>query len=523
MHLVAKSGERIELTPLPTQVTTAQRTRNQRVEVAADPGRDPVSTGALVAHAARGFFDLGRRAGNAGAPVPAKGPPPVTFRDEASGALRVVYREIVVRFGHKVPQATRRRILAEHGFVVRRRNRLGGRPGRRVSPGPEVRGRGAARDRQRVDRARRRGVRDAELRLAVLAPRDAADSRGAVAPGQPRHRRREEGRGRRCARGLEGHARQARRRRRGAGRRRRHRPSESQVAHLEEPRRRGARPPRTRLLPARRRSRALRPAAEALSPSLRPDEGQRHPRHTVRRGDRGGGEERRRGGCRAGLPRAAGARSSTPTSSPRTSTSPTRCATPRATRRSSRARGRAATAATCSRRSRTSAPAAGAGSARSCSAPPATTTAARSAIRRAIRTPSPSGPRPTTASSRATRTWAARSRSSRRRRAGCAASSPPTSRHPNRGFNTGTAAAGGADGLHTSQFGGTSSATPLAAGVAALVLSVRPDLTATEARSVMESTCDRIGSGYDASGHSPQFGRGRVNAGKAVAAAKAVR
>ena len=95
--------------------------------------------------------------------------------------------------------------------------------------------------------------------------------------------------------------------------------------------------------------------------------------------------------------------------------------------------------------------------------------------------------------------------------------------YPNRGFNTGTAAAGGADGLHTSQFGGTSSATPLAAGVAALVLSVRPDLTATEARSVMESTCDRIGSGYDASGHSPQFGRGRVNAGKAVAAAKAVR
>jgi hypothetical protein len=122
MHLVAKSGKKIELTPLPTQVTTAQRTGNQRVEVAADPARDPVSTGALIAHAARGFFDLGRRTGNAGAPAPAKGPPPVTFRDEASGALRVVYREIVVRFGHKVPQATRRRILAGHGFVVRRRN-----------------------------------------------------------------------------------------------------------------------------------------------------------------------------------------------------------------------------------------------------------------------------------------------------------------------------------------------------------------------------------------------------------------
>ena len=122
MHLVAKSGERIELTPLPTQVTTARRTGNLRVEVAADPARDPVSTGALVARAARGFFELGRRAGNAGAPAPAKGPPPVTFRDEASGALRVVYREIALRFGREVPQATRRKILADRGFVVRRRN-----------------------------------------------------------------------------------------------------------------------------------------------------------------------------------------------------------------------------------------------------------------------------------------------------------------------------------------------------------------------------------------------------------------
>jgi hypothetical protein len=39
----------------------------------------------------------------------------------------------------------------------------------------------------------------------------------------------------------------------------------------------------------------------------------------------------------------------------------------------------------------------------------------------------------------------------------------------------------------------------------------------------MESTCDRIGDGYDANGHSREFGRGRVNAGRAVAAAKALR
>jgi subtilisin family serine protease len=88
-----------------------------------------------------------------------------------------------------------------------------------------------------------------------------------------------------------------------------------------------------------------------------------------------------------------------------------------------------------------------------------------------------------------------------------------------RGFNLGSVAAGGADGLHTNDFGGTSSATPLAAGVAALVLSARPDLTRAEVREVMEASCDRIGTGYGADGHSDRYGRGRLNAGKAVRAA----
>jgi subtilisin family serine protease len=89
----------------------------------------------------------------------------------------------------------------------------------------------------------------------------------------------------------------------------------------------------------------------------------------------------------------------------------------------------------------------------------------------------------------------------------------------NRGFNVGTAAAGGVDGLHTNSFGGTSSATPLAAGVAALVLSVNPDLTRTDLRDVLASTADKIGSGYDANGHSNEFGFGRINAANAVQAA----
>jgi len=87
---------------------------------------------------------------------------------------------------------------------------------------------------------------------------------------------------------------------------------------------------------------------------------------------------------------------------------------------------------------------------------------------------------------------------------------------PNRGFNTGNAQAGGADGLLTNSFGGTSSATPLAAGVAALVLSVKPSLGSDEVREVLRSTADKIGSGYNSKGHSTRFGFGRVNAAKAL-------
>lgn len=87
-----------------------------------------------------------------------------------------------------------------------------------------------------------------------------------------------------------------------------------------------------------------------------------------------------------------------------------------------------------------------------------------------------------------------------------------------RGFNTGNDEAGGADGLDTNDFGGTSSATPLAAGVAALVLSVNHKLTRKEVQDVLEQTADKIGTGYGRNGHSPRFGYGRVNAAKAVGA-----
>lgn len=90
-----------------------------------------------------------------------------------------------------------------------------------------------------------------------------------------------------------------------------------------------------------------------------------------------------------------------------------------------------------------------------------------------------------------------------------------------RGFNIGSEAAGGADGLNTNAFGGTSSATPLAAGIAALVLAANPSLSRDEVRGILEQTAVKIGpaSSYDANGHSDRFGFGRVNAAEAVARA----
>jgi len=65
---------------------------------------------------------------------------------------------------------------------------------------------------------------------------------------------------------------------------------------------------------------------------------------------------------------------------------------------------------------------------------------------------------------------------------------------------------------------GTSFACPVIAGVAALVLSANPNLSASEVKSIMETTADKVGDAgdYDENGHSPKFGFGRVNAANAV-------
>lgn len=87
---------------------------------------------------------------------------------------------------------------------------------------------------------------------------------------------------------------------------------------------------------------------------------------------------------------------------------------------------------------------------------------------------------------------------------------------PGRGLNPGSAAEGGADGLHTNRFGSTSAATALAAGIGALALSVNPALRAAELRDLLIRTAEKIGAGYDSSGRSKRFGFGRVNAQRAL-------
>jgi subtilisin family serine protease len=94
-----------------------------------------------------------------------------------------------------------------------------------------------------------------------------------------------------------------------------------------------------------------------------------------------------------------------------------------------------------------------------------------------------------------------------------------TDRSGNAGNNPGNEGAGDAAGNYTNAFGGTSSACPGAAGVAALVLARNPDLRHDEVKDILRLCCDRIdeaAGAYDAEGHSHQYGFGRLNARRAV-------
>jgi hypothetical protein len=81
----------------------------------------------------------------------------------------------------------------------------------------------------------------------------------------------------------------------------------------------------------------------------------------------------------------------------------------------------------------------------------------------------------------------------------------------------------GTSGNYFDSFNGTSAATPFVSGIAALILSVRPDLTQAQVRQAIESTCTKLPD-YSFSNNSnqpngtwnDQVGYGRVNAYTAV-------
>ncbi|MCW5631736.1 MAG: S8 family serine peptidase [Rubrivivax sp.] len=94
-----------------------------------------------------------------------------------------------------------------------------------------------------------------------------------------------------------------------------------------------------------------------------------------------------------------------------------------------------------------------------------------------------------------------------------------TDRTGSPGYNAGRTADGDAAGHFTNSFGGTSSACPGAAGVAALVLSVNPALRREEVKDILKRAGERIdpqGGQYSAAGRSRFYGWGRLNAKTAV-------
>ena len=88
--------------------------------------------------------------------------------------------------------------------------------------------------------------------------------------------------------------------------------------------------------------------------------------------------------------------------------------------------------------------------------------------------------------------------------------------YADRGYNLGNSSAGGIDGLYTNAFGGTSSACPLAAGIGALVLSLRPDIPAALALRILRESCDKIGPLPYVEGRNDEYGWGRLNAHRAL-------
>ena len=72
---------------------------------------------------------------------------------------------------------------------------------------------------------------------------------------------------------------------------------------------------------------------------------------------------------------------------------------------------------------------------------------------------------------------------------------------------------------YINNFNGTSSSTPIVAGVVGLVLSANPNLTEAQVRRLLTQTADKVGQVVYTNGRNNQMGQGRVNALRAIQAA----
>ncbi|MFP4349474.1 MAG: S8 family serine peptidase [Desulfococcaceae bacterium] len=79
-----------------------------------------------------------------------------------------------------------------------------------------------------------------------------------------------------------------------------------------------------------------------------------------------------------------------------------------------------------------------------------------------------------------------------------------------------------ADGHYYPQFNGTSSATPIVAGAAGLILSANPDLKEEQVRRIIRDTADKVGPIPYIQGRNDAMGYGRVNVLEAVRAARKI-
>jgi subtilisin family serine protease len=104
-----------------------------------------------------------------------------------------------------------------------------------------------------------------------------------------------------------------------------------------------------------------------------------------------------------------------------------------------------------------------------------------------------------------------------------------TDREGKAGYNPGVlnpdspVAPGDDHGNYTETFGGTSSACPGVAGIAALILATNPNLRWNEIKGILRRAAVKIdpaGGSYDTDGHSPFYGYGRPDAAQAVQLAK---